>query len=234
MKKLFLLLLLSISFANSSVVELTDKNFESTLKDNNKSIVMFYAPWCGACKLMKPDYFKLIDSFEGKIEFYLINSDEQKEVSKKYHIESIPTTIIFEKGKEVKRNVGSLDMVEIIEMLDPKVEKQICNATDKKSVESCFRIAYLYRYEKWTDDADSKAFNYFTKVCDNKNMKGCLELGYTYFHAKGVDKNISRALKLFDKSCKAGKQLGCVSIGIAYRDGNGVPQNYKKATEIFM
>jgi len=42
MKKLFLLLLLSFVFANSSVVEITDKNFESTLKENNKSIVMLH------------------------------------------------------------------------------------------------------------------------------------------------------------------------------------------------
>jgi len=212
MKKIFLLLLLSITFVNALVVELTDKNFETKIKESNKTIVMFSAPWCGACKQMKPDYIKISDSFEGKVQFSSVDTDEEKNISKKYSVESIPTTIIFENGKEIDRSVGSLNMVEIMNALDPKMEAKICDAKDEKNVEKCFRIAYLYRYEKWTEDSDLKAFKYFTKVCDNENMDGCLELGYTYFHAKGVDRNISKALKLFDVSCKGGKQLGCIII----------------------
>ena len=143
MKKIFLFLLLNITFANSSVIELTDKNFESKIKESNQSIVMFHAPWCGACKRMKPDYYQLAETFKDKVQFISINTEEQKIAGKKYKVKSIPTTIFFENGKELKRHVGSLDMIEIIEMIEPKVEEDICNATDKINVKNCFRIAYL-------------------------------------------------------------------------------------------
>ncbi len=124
MKKLFFLMLIGMTFANSSVIKLGDNNYERTLKKSNKTVVMFYASWCGACRSMKPEYVKLANNFKGKTKFALINVDEHTKVSSKYNIRSIPTTIIFNKGKEVSRYVGSLDRSELMAIVAPKKEEK--------------------------------------------------------------------------------------------------------------
>jgi thiol-disulfide isomerase/thioredoxin len=61
MKTLSLILILSLLgiIVQSEVVTLTDKNFSDTLKSAKYVMVKFYAPWCGHCKNMVPDYIKL-------------------------------------------------------------------------------------------------------------------------------------------------------------------------------
>jgi len=229
MKKLFLLLLLSISFANSSVVELTDKNFESRLKENNKSIVMFSAPWCGACKKMKPDYLKSSKNFEGKVEFFLIDTDEEEKISTKYGIKSIPTTIIFEKGKEVKRNVGSLDMVEIEMFIEPSkmIKEQHQKCMDGKS-SSCIQLAGFYKgYEDY-----NKTLAYYKKSCEI-DADGCAYVADIYYYGKIVKEDYVQAALFYEKACRGGDVYGCNHIGLMYDRGEGVALNHEKSAKFY-
>lgn len=120
MKKILLVILISITFVNGSVSELTDGNYKYRLEMSNKTIVVFYATWCGACRSMKPEYIKASKAFKGNVKFTLVNVDEHKKMTKKYNITSIPTTIVFKKGKEVYRDVGSLSKNEILKIVSHK------------------------------------------------------------------------------------------------------------------
>ncbi len=121
---MFLPILLTLTFSYSSVVELTDKSYKHTLKENKKTIVMFYASWCGACRSMKPDYINISKAFvDGKVKFTMVNVDDNRELTKKHNIKSIPTTIVFKRDQEVSRHVGSLEKDEIINMLGYKIKK---------------------------------------------------------------------------------------------------------------
>jgi len=229
MKKLFLLLLLSFVFANSSVVEITDKNFETTLKENNKSIVMFSAPWCGACKKMKPDYFEISKSFEGKIKFFSIDTDAEENISTKYGIESIPTTIIFDKGKEIKRNVGSLDMIELEMFIDPtkiiKVQHQKC--MDGKS-SSCIQLAEFYE----NNEDYNKAIAYYQKSCE-VDADGCSYLADIYYYGEIVKKDYAQAALFYEKACSGGDFSACSSIGYMYDKAKGVVFNREKSIKFY-
>ena len=194
---------------------------------------MFTAPWCGTCRYTKPKFKSLSESFDKEVLFALVDNDNNRELSKEFKIEALPTTIVFENGKIVNRVVGGLDKIEIINLIDSSKEERLCNSTDIKSMSQCFDIAYTYSYKRWTKEADLKAYKYFTKLCNSSYMEGCLELGYIYYHAKGIDKNITKAINLFETTCKSPKKLGCVSIGIEYRDGNYFEQDYKRAVDIF-
>ncbi|XP_028663912.1 protein disulfide-isomerase A5 isoform X2 [Erpetoichthys calabaricus] len=88
----------------SAVFHLTDEDFDKFLQDHPKVLVMFYAPWCGHCKKMKPDYDEAAE---------VLNKDEHspgvlaavdatihKVAAEKYHVSGFPTVKYFEDGEE--------------------------------------------------------------------------------------------------------------------------------------
>lgn len=84
-----------------------EKNFKDEILNNNGiTIVDFWAPWCGPCKMFGP-IFENSSKKYNNIKFCKFNVDEDiNNLSKEYGIMSIPTIIIFKDGKEIKRNIG--------------------------------------------------------------------------------------------------------------------------------
>ncbi len=69
-------------------------------------LVDFWAPWCGPCKMAGPILEELSNEYNGKIEVVKINVDENKDITGKYSVMSIPTTVLFKGGSEIGRQVG--------------------------------------------------------------------------------------------------------------------------------
>ena len=85
-------------------LELNDNNFDATIKEGI-SVIDFWAPWCGPCKMMAPVVDKLAtnnpDLKVGKVDI-----DESPQIAQKYNVMSIPTIIIFKDGEPVDQTVG--------------------------------------------------------------------------------------------------------------------------------
>lgn len=92
----------------------SEKEFDEIIK-KDKVIVDFYAEWCGPCKLLSPILEKVSD--ELKLDTYKVNVDEVEEVARRYGIMSIPTVMIFSKGKEVNKHVGYMEEEELKEFV---------------------------------------------------------------------------------------------------------------------
>jgi len=66
----------------------------------------FEADWCGPCRMLKPTFQKLEESFGNSVKFSYINVDESQDEAAKYSIRSIPAVVIVKDGAEVNRLVG--------------------------------------------------------------------------------------------------------------------------------
>ena len=97
----------------SSIVELTDKTYTKMTKSNRPVLVKFWAPWCGACKEIAPHYKKSAKQFKGKVKFASVNVDDYYDFTKAQGIKSVPTLILYKKGKEIDRTSGSKSKKEI-------------------------------------------------------------------------------------------------------------------------
>lgn len=78
---------------------------------NNKVLVDFYATWCGPCKMLS----LVLEKFDvnSEIDTIKVDIDECSNLTKEYNIFSVPTLIIFENGKELKRISGFLSEEEL-------------------------------------------------------------------------------------------------------------------------
>jgi thioredoxin 1 len=83
---------------------LTPSKFNQKIKAGITAIE-FWAPWCAPCRKMKT-VFERVESKFSEIKFGRINVDECRELASKWAIVSIPTLIVFSKGKEAERFVG--------------------------------------------------------------------------------------------------------------------------------
>nr|KJB49809.1 hypothetical protein B456_008G141100 [Gossypium raimondii] len=103
-----LALLLASALADDVVV-LTEANFDKEVGQDRGALIEFYAPWCGHCKKLAPEYEKLGASFK-KAKSVLIGKvdcDEHKSLCSKYGVQGYPTVQWFPKGSlEPKKYEG--------------------------------------------------------------------------------------------------------------------------------
>ena len=87
-------------------VELTNDNFDATVAEG-VTMVDFWAPWCGPCRMIAPVVEELAEDFDGKATIAKVNTDEQQEIAVKYGIRSIPSILFFKDGEVVDTMVGA-------------------------------------------------------------------------------------------------------------------------------
>jgi protein disulfide-isomerase A6 len=93
---LFVFALLAVAQA-SNVVSLTSSNFDSFVGGPKGAFVKFYAPWCGHCKALAPDYEKVADMFgkSPKVTVAEVNCDEDKPLCGRFSVNGYPTLKFF-------------------------------------------------------------------------------------------------------------------------------------------
>ena len=81
-------------------------------------LVDFYADWCGPCKVMAPVLDELAAEQVGRVLVAKLDTDRAPQISAELGIRGIPTLILFEGGREIRRQTGAAPRPVLDEMLD--------------------------------------------------------------------------------------------------------------------
>lgn len=119
------------------VTVLTKDNFDSFLEKYPKVFVKFYAPWCGHCKAMAPDYSKLAEQMkteENGIPIAKVDATVEKELAEKFQVQGFPTLKFFLNGEPVDYN-GERTQTAIYDWIQSKDENKVLQITTVEELE---------------------------------------------------------------------------------------------------
>ncbi len=90
---------------SGSLTDLTGATFDPQVA-KGLTLVDFWAPWCGPCRMQTPILERLAPSVAGKAAIAKVNVDECPDIAARYGIRSIPTMLLIKDGQVVQQFVG--------------------------------------------------------------------------------------------------------------------------------
>ena len=115
-----------ISITSDQYVQLVAdfrKDKEWKFKGKKPCVVDFYADWCRPCKMMEPAFEKAAEKYAGKVNFYKVNVDYNKDISAAYQITGIPTLFFCSADGRMTRVAGMLSEEEIMRRVEAMIAK---------------------------------------------------------------------------------------------------------------
>jgi thioredoxin 2 len=101
-----------------SPVALDDASFDRHVGRGDLPVVVdFWAPWCGPCRAMAPQFEQAARQLAGQVQFAKVNSDESPGVSARFAIRSIPTLVLLQGGSETDRVSGAMSAAQLVDWI---------------------------------------------------------------------------------------------------------------------
>ena len=88
-------------------------------------VIDFYADWCGPCKLVSPVLEELSDEYQGKVNFYKIDTEAEQELAAVFGIRSIPSLLFIPKDGQPQMAIGALPKDTIKKIIDEDLLKAV-------------------------------------------------------------------------------------------------------------
>jgi len=112
---------------NPYIIEINEQNFVSAVAENSHRVPVFldfYANWCAPCKALMPILSKLAEEYQGKFIFAKVNSDEQKELTAQFSVQSLPTVKIVKNETTISEFQGAKTETELREIIEQVIDHQ--------------------------------------------------------------------------------------------------------------
>ncbi|CAL1594853.1 unnamed protein product [Knipowitschia caucasica] len=186
MHRLCVLLLsaLSASVLGSDVLDLTDDDFASRIDDHGLILVEFYAPWCGHCKRLAPEYEAAATRLKGVVSLAKVDCTANSEVCGKYGVNGYPTLKIFRDGEESGPYEG------------PRSADGIVSFLKKQAGPASVELKSEDDLEKFISDQDASVIGFFSASSSSEQqefMKAASSLRESYRFAHSNDEGLISA-----------------------------------------
>lgn len=103
------------ALADGGVAELDLATHDKvTLSDGLPVLVDYWAPWCGPCRMMAPEFAKAAKALSPQIRLMKLNTEDHPQVSARAGIRGIPALILYRNGRELGRLAGARPAADIV------------------------------------------------------------------------------------------------------------------------
>jgi len=96
-------------------------SFRKLIDQETPVLIDFYATWCGPCKSLAPILKEVAGSAEGRYKVIKIDIDKNQELARNYHIQSVPTLMLFKGGKSIWKQSGLMSKTQIINEINNRL-----------------------------------------------------------------------------------------------------------------
>ena len=73
-------------------------------------LIDFWAPWCGPCRIVAPALERLSEELAGRLKVAKLNTDDEPALGQRFGVQSIPTLVLMDGGRERDRVIGALNL----------------------------------------------------------------------------------------------------------------------------